>query len=78
VFDDSDTRHYLEERYRGAERSRSKVMSAYYAAKPMLPRRLQLAMRRLYAKRQARTPFPRWPIEPLLVERRDAELRCAG
>jgi peptidoglycan/xylan/chitin deacetylase (PgdA/CDA1 family) len=77
VFDDSDTRHYLEERYRGAERSRSKVMSAYYAAKPMLPRRLQLAMRRLYAKRQARTPFPRWPIEPLLVERRDAELRAA-
>src|SRR5262245_58676084 len=49
-------------------------MRAYYALKPMLPRRLQIAVRRAYAKRQARTEFPRWPIEPLLVERRRDEL----
>ncbi len=52
-------------------------MAAYYAAKPMLPRRLQIAMRRLYAKRQARADFPAWPIEPVLVELRNSELREA-
>jgi hypothetical protein len=52
-------------------------MAAYYVAKPMMPRRLQLAMRRLYAKRQARSDFPSWPIEALLVERRRDELRAA-
>jgi peptidoglycan/xylan/chitin deacetylase (PgdA/CDA1 family) len=69
-----DERHYLEERYRGESGSRSLPLSAYYALKPLLPRRLQIAMRRRYAKRQMRTEFPRWPIEPLLVERRRAEL----
>lgn len=73
-----DERHYLEERYRGESGSRSPLLSAYYALKPLLPRRLQIAMRRRYAKRQARTEFPRWPIEPLLVERRRAELRESG
>ncbi len=70
-----DERHYLEERYRGAGPPRSRAQTAYYALKPLLPRRLQLAMRRLYAKRQAQREFPRWPIEPILVERREAELR---
>src|SRR5262245_54475322 len=51
-------------------------MSAYYRLKPRLPRRLQLTLRRLYARRQARTAFPRWPIEPLLVERRHSDLRA--
>jgi GT2 family glycosyltransferase len=76
---DHDDRYYLEERYRrqGSRRSRrSPALAAYYAAKPLLPRRLQIAARRLYAKRQARVPFPRWPIEPLLVERRRDELRA--
>ncbi|HWM62707.1 MAG TPA: hypothetical protein VNP96_01805 [Solirubrobacterales bacterium] len=67
-------RHYLEERYRDSGAGRSLPMRAYYGLKPLLPRRLQIAMRRLYAKRQAETEFPRWPIEPLLVERRHYEL----
>lgn len=67
---DRDDRYYLEERYRGETAKRSPAMVAYYAAKPLLPRRLQIAMRRLYARRQARIEFPRWPIEPLLAERR--------
>jgi peptidoglycan/xylan/chitin deacetylase (PgdA/CDA1 family) len=67
--------HYLEERYRG-ERERSRVLSAYYRLKPLIPRPLQLAMRRAYAHRQALTEFPRWPIEPVLVEHRDEELRA--
>ena len=70
---DSDDRYYLEERYRGRGRSRS----AYYRLKPLLPRRLQIAMRRLHAERRAHTAFPRWPVEPLLVERRQAALRAA-
>jgi hypothetical protein len=69
-----DERHYLEERYRAGGSRRLLPLSAYYGVKPLLPRRLQIAMRRLYAKRQMRTEFPRWPIEPLLVERRRAEL----
>lgn len=73
---DQDDRYYLEERYRVAGGRRSLPLSAYYALKPRLPRRLQIAMRRLYAKRQMRTEFPRWPIEPLLVERRREELRA--
>lgn len=74
---DRGERHYLEERYRGSGSRRSLPTKAYYRVKPLLPRRLQIAMRRLYAKRQMRTEFPRWPIEPLLVERRRAELRSA-
>lgn len=67
-------RHYLEERYKGEEARRSLPLRAYYRLKPLLPRRLQLAMRRRYAKRQAHTAFPAWPIEPSLVERQRHEL----
>jgi GT2 family glycosyltransferase len=70
-----DERHFLEERYHGESGGRSHAMAAYYSLKPLLPRRLQITMRRLYAKRQARATFPRWPIEPLLVERQEQELR---
>jgi hypothetical protein len=67
-----DERHYLEERYRDSEALRTVPLRAFYALKPLLPRRLQIGLRRLYAKRQARVEFPRWPIEPLLTERREA------
>jgi SAM-dependent methyltransferase len=70
-----DERHYLEERFHPERQQRSLPMRVYYGVKPLLPRRLQIAMRRIYAKRQMRTEFPRWPIEPLLVERRRAELK---
>jgi peptidoglycan/xylan/chitin deacetylase (PgdA/CDA1 family) len=67
--------HYLRERYLG-ERERSRLMSAYYAVKPLMPRGLQIALRRAYAHRQARVEFPRWPIEPILVDHARAELRA--
>ncbi len=73
---DSD-RYFLEERYRGEGR-RSRALASYYAVKSLLPRRLQIAMRRAYAKRQARAEFPRWPVEPLLVERRAERERREG
>jgi peptidoglycan/xylan/chitin deacetylase (PgdA/CDA1 family) len=72
---DFDPQHYLRERYQG-DRDRSALMSAYYAVKPLMPRRLQLALRRAYAHRQARVEFPRWPIEPILVEHEHAQLRA--
>ena len=70
---DPDT--YLRERYNGPV-ARSRTLNAYYALKPLLPRRVQLAARRLYAKRPVAS-FPAWPIEPLLVEHQHALLRRA-
>jgi len=37
--------------------------TGYYAVRPALPRPLQLALRRSFSRIQARTPYPRWPIE---------------
>jgi hypothetical protein len=39
---------------------------AYYAVRPAVPHRLQIAARRSFSRVQGRTRFPRWPIEPAL------------
>jgi hypothetical protein len=39
---------------------------AYYRVRPVLPRRMQIALRRSYSRIQARREFPRWPVEPAL------------
>ncbi len=70
-----DAEFFLHERYHGHGGNRSPLLSLHYALKPVVPRRLQLALRRAYAPRQAARRFPAWPVEPLLVERREAELR---
>ena len=63
---------FWSERYAvGAEgssrsRLRSMAVAAYYRVRPFTPRRLQIAARRLYSRVQARTPFPRWPVEASL------------
>ncbi|HVL31155.1 MAG TPA: hypothetical protein VM299_02905 [Solirubrobacteraceae bacterium] len=69
----TDPDELLYERYRGPT-NRSRKLEAYYAVKPLLPRRVQLALRRAYAPRQARAAFPAWPFESSLVEHRDAQL----
>jgi hypothetical protein len=69
---DPDT--YLYERYVD-RRLRNKALRVFYSVKPLLPRGLQLAMRRLYARRQALRQFPAWPIEPLLVDHQNEQLR---
>src|SRR5207247_2766839 len=69
-----DAEHFLYERYQGGG-DRSPLLALYYALKPAMPRRLQLAVRRAYAPRQAAREFPAWPTEPLLVDRQEAELR---
>jgi peptidoglycan/xylan/chitin deacetylase (PgdA/CDA1 family) len=75
ALEPSDAEHFLYERYQGEPRNRSRPLALYYALKPVMPRRLQLALRRAYAPRQAAREFPRWPIEPMLIDRREAELR---
>lgn len=69
-----DDDHFRFERYQGEGRQ-SGLLRAFYLVKPAIPRRAQLALRRLYARRQARRAFPAWPIEPLLVDRQREELR---
>jgi peptidoglycan/xylan/chitin deacetylase (PgdA/CDA1 family) len=67
---------FLLERY-GAAGGRSAAVSLYYSVKPLLPRWVQLAMRRLYARRQRGRRFPAWPVEPLLVERQYELIRAS-
>ena len=82
----SDDDFYLQERYVRRPRS-ARLLPLFYRVKPLLPRSVQMAMRRSMARRQrerheARGRFPRWPIEPLLVEQREVllleRLRLSG
>jgi hypothetical protein len=57
---------------------RSTAMSAYYALRPLMPRPVQISARRLYSRVQARTPFPRWPVEPSLHDFFDLMLGWAA
>jgi peptidoglycan/xylan/chitin deacetylase (PgdA/CDA1 family) len=66
--------HYLYESYLGPSR-RSRALDLYYGLKPLLPRRVQLALRRAYARRQVETTFPAWPAERVLLDLRDDDLR---
>jgi peptidoglycan/xylan/chitin deacetylase (PgdA/CDA1 family) len=47
-------------RARGLRRA---LMLAYYRLRPFLARRLQIWLRRWFARLQARSAFPRWPAE---------------
>jgi hypothetical protein len=38
-------------------------MRAYYRLRPALPRGVQIGLRRLFSRLQARVRFPRWPVE---------------
>jgi peptidoglycan/xylan/chitin deacetylase (PgdA/CDA1 family) len=73
-------RDLLEERYATRDRSAGSL-TLYYRLKPLIPRRVQIAARRAYARRLRRRHergeggFPRWPVEPSVIERREAELR---
>ena len=42
---------------------RAAARRAYYRARPLLPRPVQLAARRAFTRVQARATFPAWPIE---------------
>jgi peptidoglycan/xylan/chitin deacetylase (PgdA/CDA1 family) len=69
----------LQERYGGPLRL-PQLRTLYYLVKPILPRRVQIAVRRAFAQRvrarhELRGHFPRWPIEPVLAQRFDEHLR---
>jgi hypothetical protein len=42
------------------------AMRTYYRVRPVLPRRAQIGMRRVFSRIQRRRAFPRWPVEPAL------------
>jgi hypothetical protein len=68
-FDPDEVRlNYLSERYQavagsGEREWRQHAMRTYYRARGLMPRSLQIWLRRRYATVQARTEFPRWPVE---------------
>lgn len=40
------------------------MVRAYYRIRPIVPRWLQIAARRAYARHRSQRAFPRWPVEP--------------
>jgi peptidoglycan/xylan/chitin deacetylase (PgdA/CDA1 family) len=69
-FDPGEVMHYFwSEKYRGVGRSglsaaaRAAALRSYYLARPVLPRPLQLRLRRGFTRIQGRSSFPGWPIE---------------
>jgi hypothetical protein len=60
-------RRFLRKEYAEAARP-SRATGVHRRVKPLLPRGLQLALRRMYLRCQAALEFPRSPIEPILVD----------
>ena len=50
----------------GRRRLRALSKAAYYRTRPLLPRGVQVSLRRSLRRVQERLPFPRWPIETSL------------
>ncbi len=72
-FDPAEVmQQFWSERYRQVGRSpmalkgRTALLRGYYLARPALPRRLQLRLRRAFTQVQARSSFPGWPVEDSL------------
>ncbi len=58
---------YVEVTRSGARRRfRRGAVQAYYQVRGLLPRPIQIWLRRRYARVQLRTRFPRWPVETAL------------
>lgn len=69
-FDPGELMRFMwSERYTAIGRARvtralrKTMVRSYYAVRPLLPRALQLRMRRRFAERQTPPEFPGWPIE---------------
>jgi hypothetical protein len=69
---DEVMQNFWSERYRDLGQSRpaavarAALVRGYYAVKPAIPRRAQLALRRGFSRVQGRSTFPRWPTEDSL------------
>jgi glycosyltransferase involved in cell wall biosynthesis len=69
-FDPAETVQWLwSERYVQVERAesartaRAALLRAYYAARPAMPRSMQIGLRRAATRVMRRPGFPRWPLE---------------
>ncbi len=69
-FDPGEIMHYFwSEKYLGVGRSglsaaaRAAILRTYYLARPLLPRPLQLGLRRVFTRFQGKSTFPGWPAE---------------
>ena len=69
-FDPGEVMHYFwSEKYRLVGRSAVSAMArtvslrSYYLARPLLPRAVQLRLRRSFARVQGKSSFPAWPAE---------------
>jgi peptidoglycan/xylan/chitin deacetylase (PgdA/CDA1 family) len=51
------------------------ALRVFYTLRPLVPRRLQLALRRACVPLQRSRGFPAWPIEPVLVDAQYEHLR---
>ncbi len=72
-FDPAEVmQRFWSERYRSVGRSTTSVIGrtvalrGYYLVRPVLPRSLQLKMRRAFTRVQNRSIFPGWPVEDSL------------
>jgi hypothetical protein len=71
-FDPAEVmREFWSEEYRragpaAARHVRAAILRGYYLLRPLLPRRLQLRLRRGYTRVQDRATFPGWPVEDSL------------
>ena len=61
-----------------ARNLRQGLMSIYYRVRPLLPRPVQIWLRRRFARVQARSRFPRWPVETCLHDFFDLMLAILG
>ena len=57
---------YATVNHAAAARWRRAALELYYRVRPMLPRVVQIAIRRSFSHIQSRSAFPRWPVEPAL------------
>jgi peptidoglycan/xylan/chitin deacetylase (PgdA/CDA1 family) len=74
-------RRFYYEDFRGraaaVSRAGSLARRLYYLARPAIPRRVQLALRRRLAQAQGRSRFPAWPVDTTLDDLRSAVMSAA-
>ncbi len=60
------------------ESAKGLARRAYYRLRPVMPRTLQLSLRRAFSRVQRRRSFPAWPVEPALHDLVDRLLAFAA
>jgi peptidoglycan/xylan/chitin deacetylase (PgdA/CDA1 family) len=73
-LDEARDARWLQEQWRPPRRG---SVNAFYKVKPLIPRRVQVALRRAATRRQRRCRFPAWPYEDGLLRHRRAALETA-